>query len=320
MKKIHINQKDNYAKNFGIAYRSSTIFYFKKNKDFSTMINFMDYWTKKKSIKVMIIASLRDLEGNLILRERLSFETGHVINYKPKILDEEFEGSLEMEAIANDNLGIPFAAMLVVYEAKNSVSMVHGYTRTYTPHEIEEGKVIEFGEEAGLVCRDNEHIRSFFIGHNGINKQESQKIKLWASNSEGKTIEKEFTFKELKPYETFKIYPGEYFKDFKNFLNNKPGNCAISYKLNGGFTRLVVGNETINEDEFRVYHSNFNYGRHDPGYIGNEVGYYSYPFTKLHKNQITHVDPFCAEGKYEIYSNDKKINFRSTEKRYRYGR
>ena len=34
-------------KNFGIAYRSSTIFYFKKNKDFSTMINFMDYWTKK---------------------------------------------------------------------------------------------------------------------------------------------------------------------------------------------------------------------------------------------------------------------------------
>ncbi len=47
MKKIHINQKDNYAKNFGIAYRSSTIFYYKKNKDFSTMINFMDYWTKK---------------------------------------------------------------------------------------------------------------------------------------------------------------------------------------------------------------------------------------------------------------------------------
>ena len=53
--------------------------------------------------------------------------------------------------------------MLVVYEAKNSVSMVHGYTRTYTPHEIEEGKVIEFGEEAGLVCRDNEHIRSLSV-------------------------------------------------------------------------------------------------------------------------------------------------------------
>ena len=57
--------------------------------------------------------------------------------------------------------------------------MVHGYTRTYTPHEIEEGKVIEFGEEAGLVCRDNDEIRSFIIGHNGINKQESQKAKVY---------------------------------------------------------------------------------------------------------------------------------------------
>ena len=315
MKKIHVNQKDNYAKNFGIAYRSSTIFYFKKNKNFTTLINFMDYWTKKKSIKVMIIASLRDMKGNLILREKLFFENGHVINYEPKISDEEFEGSLEMEAIGNDNLGIPFAAMLVVYEAKNSVSMVHGYTRTYTPHEIEEGKVIEFGEEAGLVCRDNDEIRSFIIGHNGINKQESQKIKLWVSNSEGKILEKEFSFKELKPFETFKIYPENYFNNFKKFLNNKPGNCAISYKLNGGFTRLVVGNETIDGKEFQVYHSNFNYGRHDPGYIQNEEGYYSYPFTKLHEHQITHVDPFCADGKYEIYSNDKTINFRSSERK-----
>ena len=84
MSKVHINQSDNYNKNFGIAYRSSTIFYFKKNKNFSTLINFMDYWKVKKSIKVMIIASLRDLDGKLIFRERLFFESGNVINYSPK--------------------------------------------------------------------------------------------------------------------------------------------------------------------------------------------------------------------------------------------
>ena len=33
--KTHINQSDNYKKNFGIAYRSSTIFYFKKSKIFN---------------------------------------------------------------------------------------------------------------------------------------------------------------------------------------------------------------------------------------------------------------------------------------------
>ena len=31
MSKVHISQQDNYKKSFGIAYRSSTIFYFKKD-------------------------------------------------------------------------------------------------------------------------------------------------------------------------------------------------------------------------------------------------------------------------------------------------
>jgi hypothetical protein len=315
MPKVHISQSDNYKKSFGIAYRSSTIFYFKKDKNFSTFINFMDYWKIKKSVKVMIIASLRDMSGKLIFREQLYFDKGNVINYSPKIEDAEFEGSLEVEAIANENLGIPFAAILVIYEAENSVSMVHGYTRTYTPHEIEEGRIIDTGEEAGLVCRDDKDVRSFLIGHNGIYKQKPQKIKLWISNSSGKTLEKEIEFKELMPYETFKIIPANYFKNLVEFLDNKPGNCAISYRLSGGFTRLVVGNETIKGDEFQVLHSNFNYGRHDPGYIkGNSEGYYSYPFTPLHDRQVTHVDPFCATGKFEISSNTKKINFISKKR------
>ena len=315
MPKVHISQSDNYKKSFGIAYRSSTIFYFKKDKNFSTFINFMDYWKIKKSLKVMIIASLRDMSGKLIFREQLYFDKGNVINYSPKIEDAEFEGSLEVEAIANENLGIPFAAILVIYEAKNSVSMVHGYTRTYTPHEIEEGRIIDTGEEAGLVCRDDNDVRSFLIGHNGIYKQKPQKIKLWISNSSGKTLEKEIEFKELMPYETFKIIPANYFKNLVEFLDNKPGNCAISYRLSGGFTRLVVGNETIKGDEFQVLHSNFNYGRHDPGYIkGNSEGYYSYPFTPLHDHQVTHVDPFSATGKFEISSNTKKINFISKKR------
>ena len=54
MEKLTIAQQDNYNKNFGISFRSSTIFYFKKDKNFKTILNFMDYWTIKKSIKVTI--------------------------------------------------------------------------------------------------------------------------------------------------------------------------------------------------------------------------------------------------------------------------
>ena len=175
--------------------------------------------------------------------------------------------------------------MLVVYEAENSVSWVHGYTRTYTTHEIEEGRIIEKGEEAGLVCRDNNEIRSFIIGHNGISKQEKQLVQLWVSNIDGETLKTEFELQELKPFETFKIYPRDYINNLTDFLKNQPGNCAIAYKLSGGFTRLVVGNETIKGDEFQVLHSNFNYSRHYPGYVGNDIGYYSFPFTNNMKNK-----------------------------------
>jgi hypothetical protein len=315
MEKLTINQKDNYNKNFGISFRSSTIFYFKKDKNFKTFVNFMDYWTIKKSIKVMLIASLRDMSGKLIQRERLNFENGNVINYSPVIDLDSFEGSLEIEALANDILGIPFAAILGIYESENSVSMVHGYTRNYSVYEIEDGKTIEKGEEAGLVCRDNDEVRSFLIGHNGISKKEKQEVSMWLSNNEGETIKTSFELKELNPYETFKIYPRNHFPDLIGFLNGEAGNCAISYSLKGGFTRMVVGNETIKGDEFQVMHSNFNYNRHNPGFVDDAVGFFSYPYTKYHEKQITHIDPFCSEGKYEITNDDRMCIFESSHRK-----
>ena len=60
-KKIHLNQKDNCTQNFGIAFRSLTIFYYKKSANFTTTINYMNYWPIKKSMDVMLVASLRSM-------------------------------------------------------------------------------------------------------------------------------------------------------------------------------------------------------------------------------------------------------------------
>ena len=195
---------------------------------------------------------------------------------------------------------------------KKSISWVHGYTRTYSSHEIEEGKIIESGEEAGLVCRDTENIKSFIIGHNGINIKEEQEATLWVSNIKGELIEKKIKIKELNPFETFIIYPRDHIDNLIEFLNGSDGNVAISFRLKGGFTRLVVGNELADGSEFQVYHSNFNYGRHDPGYMSEkEIGYYSFPYTTSHEKQVTHLDSFCAKGNYEVITNNKKYNFKS---------
>lgn len=308
-KKIHLNQKDNYTQNFGIAFRSSTIFYYKKSANFTTTINYMNYWPIKKSMDVMIVASLRSMSGKLLSREQVPFEGGHVVNYSPEIDEENFEGSLEMEAFAAGNLGIPFIAMIVVYDAEDSISMVHGYTRTYSTHEVEEGRTISAGEEAGLVSRDTNTIRSFIICHNGIYAQEPQTAQMWMTNHQHETHEVKVEIPQLSPYETYKLYPNECFPDLVAFLDGEPGNCAISFNLNGGFTRTVVGNETTDEKEFQVYHSNFNYGRHDPGYVEKEPGYFSFPISSQHDRQIVHMDSFSAPGKYKVYSNNNVYDF-----------
>jgi hypothetical protein len=102
-KKVYLDQKDNYAKNFGIAYRTSTIFYFKKSDNFTTTINYMNYWPIKKSMEVAVIASLRDMQGNLLLRELVHFDKGHVVNYSPEIAEDDFEGHQAFITIEKDN-------------------------------------------------------------------------------------------------------------------------------------------------------------------------------------------------------------------------
>jgi hypothetical protein len=50
--------------------------------------------------------------------------------------------------------------------------------------------------------------------------------------------------------------------DLTAFLDGHEGTAALDFVVNGAFTRMMVGNETIDGDEFQVTHSNFNYADH----------------------------------------------------------
>ena len=56
-----------------------------------------------------------------------------------------------------------------IYESKNSISMVHSYSRIYSQHEIEDNRTISLGEESCWTIRDSINISSFAIVHNGAN-------------------------------------------------------------------------------------------------------------------------------------------------------
>ncbi len=157
-----INQEDNYAADFGAAFRSSAIFY--KPKDVITTISFSNYWEFKNNLNVGLVITIRDMKGNLILRKEVSFNNSNVINY---IVSEIDEGSIEVEAFSNANLRIPYAAIMVVYETENGVSMVHTYGRNHSLIELEDDKAIVEAHESCWSLRTENNITNKAVFHNG---------------------------------------------------------------------------------------------------------------------------------------------------------
>ena len=131
---VLIDQNKNYSAQFGSIFRSSAIFYVPNQ--IKTTITVSNYWDFKNNLEVGLLFSVRDMEGNLIERRERYFENGLVINEDTWPISE---GSVEVEAFGSRNLKIPYAAVMGVYEAENSITMVHSYGRNHNLIELEDG-------------------------------------------------------------------------------------------------------------------------------------------------------------------------------------
>ena len=87
-----------------------------------------------------------------------------------------------MEAFSQVDLRIPYAAVMGIYETKQSVSMVHSYSRTYSHWELEEGRTISDGHEGCWTLKDSEDVYSFAVIHNGSQPQVLQVVGLTVGN------------------------------------------------------------------------------------------------------------------------------------------
>ena len=316
-KKVYISQKDNYAGAFGLVYRSSANFYFRQSNTFKTTISFMDYWRIKRGISVMVVASTRSMDGKLLMREQLTFKNGSIINFSPDMLRSGiaiFEGAIEIEVFASENMVIPYSAIMAVYEAENSISMVHSYSRTYSPHEVEEGRTISAGEEGCWSILDTQRIASFAIIHNGSDIQPEQSASLELTNVLNKKTSIQFSIPTLPPYATFKIIPQQYLPSIISFLDGKPGNAAVSFTLKNSFTRMLVGNNTTDGSEFQVTHSNFNFARHETDNAGEGYAFMLVPPAKFRDLTVV-VYPETTKGQYKLETPEgKAYEFKSGER------
>lgn len=306
--RIKISQSDNYAGNHGLVIRSSSNFYYKVDAGFKTCITFMDYWRAKRGIEVAVVASLRDADGTLLSRELLQFENREVINYRPVPPYLPFEGSVEIEVFGTNNLVIPFAGIIGIYETEASSCMVHTYARAYWHHEIEEGRMIPVGRESNWSIRDDAQTRSFCVFHNGMDPQVEQVAEITVQKRDRSSMRRaSFRLPKLAPYQIVKVYPEDHFPDLIDFLGGEGGNATMSFVVNRGFSRMLIGNESRDGREFQATHSNFNYSAHQSELIQTGgSGYMVVPQTGMATQRVV-IYPDCEPGRYSLRVGGKVV-------------
>ena len=260
-----IDQKKNFSNNFGTIYRSSAIFYIPKN--IKTTISISNYWEFKNNVIVGIVVSIRKLNGKLYSRYEKNFKNSNIINLSDFGLKE---GSIEIEAYSNTNLRIPYAAIMCIYEGKNSINMVHTYARNHSITELEENKAIINAKESCWTIKSNLENKAVF--HNGHLETNKQKAKIILTNQDGSEIKKYFNIPTMKPFATYIFELKKIFPEYKKFFKNEDGFATLHFNNNSSFTRLLLIWSTKNNREFQTTHSNFDYSKYITNKIKTKVG------------------------------------------------
>lgn len=311
---VFISQREHFQNKLELILRSSAIFYCKKSPSFKTTISFMNYWKQKRDLDVTVVSSIRDMDGTLIYRKELLFNGGMVINYTPELEQSEFEGSIEIEVFSIKNLVIPYAAVMAVYESENGISMVHSYSRTYYPHEIEDKRTITKGEESCWTIRDSDDIKSFCVFHNGGRTQSEQIMTLRVLGPDNDVRTAEIPLPSIPPYGTVKFFPSDHIQGLSEWLGSGIGNANISFVVDSAFTRILVGNERIDGTDLQITHSNFNYSKHKTDVVDDKdaTAYMNIPDCDIEKKYVV-VYPDSESGEYEYSYLGRQQNFKSGE-------
>ena len=222
-KKNYLDQEKNFKADFGSVFRSSAIFYIPKK--IKTTLSITNYWRQKNNKNVTLLVSERKMIGELVRRREYNFFKTNVINIDDFLIEE---GSVEIEAFSDTNIKIPYAAIMIVYDARESISMVHSYGRNHSLIELEDKNSIIVGKESCWTIKPRFINTAIF--HNGHILTNSQIGKLILTNFKDRDKTYNFKIPELKPFQTFKFELSKIAPNFRNHLLNKKGFGTLHFK------------------------------------------------------------------------------------------
>ena len=302
---LPLDQNKNLKAEFGPIFRSSAIFYIPLK--IKTTISITNYWEFKSNLKISLLMTVRNMAGKTIKRKEINFNSSNVISFSKFGVSE---GSVEIEAFGNTNLRIPYAAVIAIYEANKSISMVHSYSRNHSLIELEDKSCVLSVRESCWTVKPKFINKGIF--HNGHVQIEKQKAQLILTNQDGKDRVYKFNIPKIKAYETYIFEIKKLALDFKKFLKNKEGWATVHFEGKSSFTRMLIVWENYSKTELQVTHSNFDYSNYITNKLISAKGVQmTFPkISKLLKELNLVIYPKFEKGQYSFsINNNKRENF-----------
>jgi hypothetical protein len=297
--------------------RSSTVFYFKSSKDFSTQVHFMNYWLEKRgNSDITMKISLRSMSGTTLIQNQTKLQKRGAFTIDiESLLQDSFqglsiEGSIELEFFSEQDLFFPYPAVVVRYVGANWHTSAHSCQRNFS---LESGDSIEkineplLAEEGNVTINNEDDCDPFFILHNGSSNLEGANLSVIVTSKDGRQIESEVFKNDWKPYQT-RVFNLRELINYKSFLKNQIGTFKVTFELIGVFSRIIMGIRDYDGSHWSLDHSNF---AATQGPVLNDLFEASSPFFR--KNLVFNVPNNSIDGWdcgvdiYPTYPDDKYI-------------
>jgi hypothetical protein len=265
----------------------------------------MNYFKEKNCLEVGGIITKRKINGELISREKVDFNDANVLNF---IFHSAMECSVEIEFFCNQNLRIPYAAVMAFYESDNSISVIHNYSRDHSLIELEDKKALLNARESCWFVSDSDRLsynKFAAVFHNGHSLLPSQIFKLKVTQTDQENILIDGRMPELRPFETYKFQLDEILKESLEKINPGSAWFRLEFESLSSFPRLLLV-ETSTNGEIQVTHSDIDYELIGTNVVSGGIGYTKIPpiMRKVYK-PILEVDPAYPKNARIFVSTDK---------------
>jgi hypothetical protein len=252
-----------------------------------TEVSLLNHFILKRGIDdVVATVEFRDLKGEQVHTYKLNMDEPRA--YSVRVSEQikgAFIGSIYVYFNSNENLAVPFCAVMCVVKTQNSICGVHTYGRRLEQKELGGSLDLKSTVETGWTARDTSDVKSFAVLHGGHEKLTLEtRLEISNSKNERLIVNKDYI---LEPYGTVIIEPQNLSDKVVPHLGGKKGHIKVYIDgLSGVFPRMLCGNFMVNSQtqfnlneasEMQFTHTNFDFSTIAQPDAGSSLGYYNQP-------------------------------------------